>query len=82
LIILLLFIREDEIGTVESIGSFGAFFLLLFFYYYLEDFRYEIYLDSGLEDKSYPFFLDITLFITFLHLVMMINIGIIKKKYF
>jgi hypothetical protein len=77
-----LLIKDFKINFLNLFMVSISFGIGLFFYSALDNFRYELYLESHIKDKIYPFFLDIVFGITLLHLIIMVNIGIIKQKYF
>jgi len=76
------FIKKSVINLKQLYSVAILFFFELLFFFISDSWRYELYLESGLVQQSYPFFLDVALLLTLLHLVLIGNIGIIKKKYF
>ena len=80
---IMLVYMKDIIISVKMSMPYMVYLLGLFFIYdFLSEERYEFYLDLNIVDSVHSSFNEVGLILTLLHILILVNVGIIKKKYF
>ena len=82
MMVLFVYIKDIKI-SIKMSGLYTLYLFVLYsFYEFFSDERYEICLDVNIDDKVYSSYNEVVFILTLLHILILVNVGIIKKKYF